>query len=142
MGFELHPQLTKDTIPVCQLQLCWVLLMNESQFPWLILVPMREGVREIFELSTQDQQQLIFESSAVGRVLKRLFHAEKLNIAAIGNKVSQLHLHHIARFQKDPLWPDPVWGKLTAVPYEENMKTELLSQLRAALSQEKIEVIA
>lgn len=99
--FSLHPQLAQDTHFVTDLPLCRVLLMNEARYPWLILVPRRENLREIHELLPTDRQQLWEESDHVSRVLTALFQPDKLNIAALGNIVPQLHIHHIARFQTD-----------------------------------------
>lgn len=91
--------------------------MNERRYPWLILVPERPGISEIHELTDADQVQLIRESSRVSRHLKRVFAAERLNVAAIGNLVPQLHVHHVARFRDDPAWPHPVWGRFAPEPY-------------------------
>lgn len=128
--FELDEQLSSDCALVGELPLCRVLLCNDSQYPWLILVPKRAGVREIFELSVGDQRQLLTESSAVAEKLQQHFNADKLNVAALGNMVPQLHLHHIVRFKNDAAWPAPVWGKFAAVPYTEQQQTARLAQLR------------
>ncbi|MGC8854254.1 MAG: HIT domain-containing protein [Halothiobacillaceae bacterium] len=84
--------------------------MHDAHYPWLILIPQRSGLRELHELSEDDQFQLMRESSHVARFMTQLFHPEKLNIAALGNLVPQLHIHHIARYSDDPAWPHPVWG--------------------------------
>lgn len=115
--FELDPRLQQDTFPVGDLTLCRVLLMNDSQFPWVILVPRRPGVREIIGLSRDDEAQLWRESRQVSEALQQLYSPHKLNVAALGNVVSQLHLHHVARYRHDCAWPAPVWGKQAAVPY-------------------------
>ncbi len=117
MTFELHPQLQKDCITLGNFPLCRVLLMNDANYPWFILVPQREGLREIYELNEADLYLLMHESVAFSRALTTLFKPDKLNIAALGNVVPQLHVHHIARFEHDPAWPAPVWGKLPAKPY-------------------------
>lgn len=117
--FELHSQLAKDCLVLGQLPLCKVLLMNDSNYPWIILVPSLEGLKEIIDLDAGRQQQLWQESSVVSHLLKTVFAAEKLNIAALGNQVPQLHIHHIARFSADPAWPAPVWGRLPAQAYTE-----------------------
>ncbi|WMP16089.1 HIT family protein [Thiothrix lacustris] len=116
-GFSLHPQLAQDTHLVTDLPLCRVLLMNESRYPWFILVPRRAGIREIHELMPAERQQLWAESDQVNSALMALFQPDKLNLAALGNMVPQLHLHHIARFQRDAAWPAPVWGKFVPEPY-------------------------
>jgi len=116
-GFVLDRQLEKDTIVLGDFPLSRVLLMNDRQYPWLILVPCRPSIREHYQLSCQDQQQLWAESAGLGRVLMELFAGHKLNVAALGNIVSQLHLHHIVRYPHDIAWPKPVWGYRPAVPY-------------------------
>ncbi|MBB3047385.1 diadenosine tetraphosphate (Ap4A) HIT family hydrolase [Litorivivens lipolytica] len=126
--FQLDERLAADTIELGDLTLCRVLLMNDAQYPWVILVPRREGIREIFELSDTDQQQLLRESSAVSQAMADYFKAEKMNVAALGNMVPQLHIHHIARFSSDAAWPKPVWGVHPAKAYDES---ELASQVEA-----------
>jgi diadenosine tetraphosphate (Ap4A) HIT family hydrolase len=122
--FILDPRLHADSIALGRFPLSLLLLMNDRTYPWLILVPQREGIHEIFELAPDDQRQLIEESSHLAATLAALFHADKLNIAALGNLVPQLHLHHVVRFRGDPAWPAPVWGKTPAVPYRpEQIKT-------------------
>lgn len=134
MTFELHPQLANDTLLVGQLPLCEVLLMNDSLYPWLILVPRVAGAEEAFQLSDNQQQILQQESSAVGQAIMQLFSGGKLNVAALGNMVPQLHLHHIVRFRKDPAWPRPVWGDQPRVAYAPAVSLAVLEQLRTKLS--------
>ncbi|MGA0151366.1 MAG: HIT domain-containing protein [Luminiphilus sp.] len=134
--FELDPQLEADTFPVGITSLNRILLMNDSRFPWLILVPERPDIREPFELTDEDQRTLMQESMIVGKSLKALFNAHKLNIAALGNQVSQLHIHHIARFRTDAAWPRPVWGVGAAEPYEAEALRERVALLREVLSNE------
>jgi diadenosine tetraphosphate (Ap4A) HIT family hydrolase len=117
--FELHPQLAKDCIVVCDLPLCRVLLTNDKQYPWLILVPMKNGMKEIIDLSDAEQQTLWQESAKISRILQSLFQPDKLNVAALGNMVPQLHMHHIARFKTDAAWPAPIWGMHPAVAYSD-----------------------
>lgn len=133
-AFELHPQLAADTFLVGNLPLSRVLLMNESRYPWLILVPERAEISEIHQLAATDRAQLWEESDLVSRQLMQLFKADKLNIAALGNVVPQLHLHHIARFKTDAAWPAPVWGKFKPEPYTQDAALLLIQQLRQALS--------
>lgn len=116
-AFELHPQLKADTHLVGDLPLCRVLLMDDANWPWAILVPRRAGIREICELSDADQVALVRESSLLAANLIDQFKADKLNVAALGNQVPQLHLHHIVRHAYDPAWPKPVWGALPRQPY-------------------------
>jgi diadenosine tetraphosphate (Ap4A) HIT family hydrolase len=115
--FQLHPRLNEDCITIGNFPLCRLLLMNDASYPWFILVPQRQGVREIFELDDADQQQLLRESSSLSRTLSEHFKADKINVAALGNMVPQLHIHHIARFTTDAAWPAPVWGHAPAKAY-------------------------
>lgn len=136
--FELHPILAADCVPLLDWPLSKVLLMNDSRFPWVILVPAREQVREIYELTELDQQQFLRESVTLGKTLMSLFRGHKLNVGALGNVVPQLHIHHIVRFESDECWPAPVWGKGAAVPYESDealaCQTRLIAALKNALS--------
>ncbi|MCX7073568.1 MAG: HIT domain-containing protein [Methylococcales bacterium] len=128
--FQLHPQLQKDCFVLGNFALCQVLLMNDSQFPWFILVPQRNHIREIYELTDAEQILLIRESSYLAKKLAEIFNADKLNVAAIGNIVSQLHVHHVVRYENDKAWATPIWGKFTAVPYTEQQKILLLEKLK------------
>lgn len=108
--FVLHPQLAKDTLPVAEWQLSRVLRMNDTTYPWLILVPRRANCREISELTSIDRHRLIDEIARASEALQREFRPEKINVGALGNMVPQLHVHVIARFVNDPAWPKPIWG--------------------------------
>jgi len=132
-AFKLHPQLAADCFDLGQFPLCRLLLMNESRYPWFILVPQRQELTEIHQLGDDDQRRLIQESSVLARALERIFKADKLNIAAIGNVVPQLHLHHIARYRDDAAWPAPVWGKFQPLPYTDDARTQIAGALTAAL---------
>ncbi|HVG08662.1 MAG TPA: HIT family protein [Thermoanaerobaculia bacterium] len=134
MPFDLHPTLARDTVELARLPLCRVLLMKDRRFPWLILVPEREGVREIHELSMADRAALIEEIARAGEVLKRLFQPDKLNVGALGNVVPQLHVHVVARFATDPAWPGPVWGSGTAIAYANEPLEALRERLAAEMS--------
>ncbi|HWN42957.1 MAG TPA: HIT family protein [Thermoanaerobaculia bacterium] len=134
MPFALHPTLARDTVEVARLPLCRVLLTKDRRFPWLILVPEREAVREIHELSAADRAELIEEIARAGEVLKRLFRPDKLNVGALGNVVPQLHVHVVARFTTDPAWPGPVWGSGPAVPYPDDQLEALRDRLVAEMS--------
>lgn len=133
MSFALHPQLAKDCFVVTDLELCRLLLMNDKNYPWCILVPMREGKKDLYELTESEQQQFIIESSHLSRVMMGLFKGKKMNVAALGNMVPQLHVHHIVRFEGDPCWPRPVWGQVPAVFYSEKEAQTLMDRIRAAL---------
>jgi|SRR5579862_1784414 diadenosine tetraphosphate (Ap4A) HIT family hydrolase len=137
IDWSLHPQLQADTMPVCDLALSQVLAMNDANFPWLILVPRRAGVSEIFDLDAE-QAILLNEVSAASRVLKEVTRCDKVNVAAIGNVVPQLHIHIVARRKDDPLWPKPVWGAAAPRAYEpaalERFTAAIRERLRNTLS--------
>ena len=139
--FELHPRLNEDCVVVGDFPLCRLLLMNDASYPWFILVPRREGVREIFELSAADQQQLLHESSQLSRVIATHFKADKINVAALGNMVPQLHVHHIVRFESDPAWPAPVWGHAPASPYDDAALNQRLAMVRQLLPELEVQAI-
>lgn len=116
-SFDLHPQLAADGLFLADWPLCRVLRMNDRTYPWLILVPRVPGAREIIDLTDADQQTLMREIARAGTAVKKLRHPHKLNIAALGNMVAQLHVHVIGRFETDPAWPKPVWGVAPANPF-------------------------
>lgn len=131
--FELDAQLAKDTREIGQLSLCQLLLMNDARFPWVILVPKRMLVSEIYQLNQSDQQQLMAESCWVSEQMQVHFQADSMNVAALGNVVAQLHVHHVARFQTDEIWPLPIWGQGQPVPYNDIELKKQLSQLQNLL---------
>ena len=132
--FSLDSRLQQDTIPVGDFPLCRLLLMNDAQYPWFILVPRRADVSELFDLDAADQLALWQETTALAAVLKDGFAADKMNVAALGNMVSQLHMHVIARTREDAAWPAPVWGKVAAAEYSEAQLAQLRQRLRSALN--------
>lgn len=134
MTFSLHSQLEQDCFILGQSDLNLLLLMNDQQYPWFILVPKREELREIYQLDQDDLTQFWQESNALSVTLKDLFVADKINVAALGNMVPQLHIHHIARFTSDPAWPAPVWGKLPAQPYNQEQVDALTEKVMPRLS--------
>ncbi|MBY6031962.1 HIT family protein [Marinobacter daepoensis] len=131
--FQLHERLAADTHKLGESRLCEVLLMNDSTWPWVILVPRVPGVREIYELDQQQQQRLLAESSALSEGMMALFSGDKMNVAALGNMVPQLHLHHIVRFEGDPAWPGPVWGTQPPVSYEAGQLAGVAAKFQALL---------
>ena len=133
MSFALHPTLARDTVEVTRLPLCRVLLMRDRRFPWLILVPERDSIREIHELSPADRAELMEEIARAGETLQQLFRPDKVNVGALGNLVPQLHVHVVARFAADPAWPGPVWGSGAAEAYPETEIAELRERLANAL---------
>ena len=131
--FVLHPQLENDTFLLASLPLCELMLMNDSNYPWIILVPRRVGLTELVGLSTDEQQLFLLESNAVSQLLQTRFSAFKLNVAALGNIVSQLHIHHIARFENDASWPKPIWGVVAVQPYTESLLAQTIELIKVGL---------
>lgn len=133
MEWSLHPQLAQDTVPVGDLALSRVLLTNDANFPWLILVPRRPGLIELIDLPENAQVQLLGEVAIAARALKNITECQKLNIAALGNQVPQLHVHVIARRHSDAAWPKPVWGAAPPVTYDLKIRDGLIGALRRDL---------
>ena len=131
--WSLHPQLQRDTLPVGDLPLCRVLLINDANYPWLLLVPRLPNIVEIIDLGDEDLAQLMAEITQASRVMKAMTGCEKINVAALGNVVPQLHVHIIARGRNDPAWPKPVWGAVPAVPYGQTALRSRLADLRERL---------
>jgi diadenosine tetraphosphate (Ap4A) HIT family hydrolase len=131
--FRLHPQLEADCHPVGDLKLSRVLLLDDCRYPWVVLVPRRSGVREIFELAPGDRRDLLEESCRVGEFMMAAFAGDKLNIGALGNLVPQLHLHHVVRHRDDPAWPGPVWGHAPRQAYAPQALRDRISLLREGL---------
>jgi diadenosine tetraphosphate (Ap4A) HIT family hydrolase len=115
--YELHPQLAADTHPLASLELCDLRLMDDANYPWLVLIPRIVGARELVDLDEVQRHRLTDEIDLASRLLRDGFRPFKLNVAALGNLVPQLHVHVIARFEDDPAWPAPVWGRVAARPY-------------------------
>lgn len=132
--FEMDTRLEADTFPVAQWPLCDVRLMNDAQYPWLILVPRVARARELYDLSEAQRRQLDLESILLSRTLMATFKGDKLNVAALGNVVSQLHIHHVVRFESDPSWPAPVWGRLPPQAMSDDLKSERLAKLASILA--------
>ncbi|MCK4743974.1 MAG: HIT family protein [Sulfuriflexus sp.] len=133
---DLHPQLEKDCVVLGQFLLSKLLLIRDANYPWLILVPDREAVTEIFQLDEADQQQLQRESNCIAQLLVKEFNADKINIAALGNVVPQLHIHHVARYVDDIAWPAPVWGAHPAKPYSEDELEKMIARVKRALAEQ------
>jgi len=127
--FILDSRLEADTFNIGESALNLLLLMNDSRYPWCILVPKQAGLREIYELSTTDQTTLLAESSLLAKTVITKFAQEKMNIGALGNVVSQLHVHHVGRHQNDPAWPGPVWGHSQATPYSSDDRKKAVQTL-------------
>lgn len=133
IGWHLHPQLAEDTHPVAHFALSDLQLMDDANHPWLILVPRVENAVEWVDLDEHQQVELTKEISRASHALRAVFKPQKLNVAALGNMVPQLHIHVIARFNDDIAWPRPVWGTATAQPYSPEELVKRIERLRAAL---------
>lgn len=131
--FQLHERLAADTHHLGYSRLCEILLMNDSTWPWIILVPAVPDIREIYQLDHKQQVRLLEESSTLSQGMMELFSGDKMNVAALGNMVPQLHLHHIVRFEGDPAWPGPVWGKQPPVSYTDDELAEIRGKLTPLL---------
>ncbi|WP_342243210.1 HIT family protein [Pseudomonas sp. OTU5201] len=132
--FALDPRLQQDTLPIGDFPLCRLLLMNDAQYPWFILVPRREEVSELFQLGADEQRQLWQETTFLAETLKDTFGADKMNVATLGNVVSQFHMHVIARRREDVAWPAPVWGRHPAVAYSSEDVAAIRAKLRLVLA--------
>ena len=115
----IHPQLLSDCFVLGYFPLCHLLLAKDANYPWFILVPNRQDISEIHQLSALDQKQLMVESSILGECLMTRLKGDKLNVAALGNMVPQLHMHVIVRYKIDAAWPEPIWGKVASKIYDE-----------------------
>jgi diadenosine tetraphosphate (Ap4A) HIT family hydrolase len=131
--WTLDPRLADSTVPVGDLPLCRALLANDANYPWLILVPRRGGIVELIDLDDADQLALLREVAGAARALRAATACDKLNIAALGNSVAQLHVHVIARRHSDAAWPQPVWGKVPPVRYVPATRDNLLAAVRRSL---------
>ncbi len=131
--FQLDKRLLADTLLLGDFPLSLVLLSRDANYPWVILVPRRESITEVYQLELVDQSQLLRESCLTARAMSEVFSPDKLNIGALGNIVSQLHLHHIARYTDDAAWPAPVWGTVDAVPYTPDKLSVCIVRLQSAL---------
>jgi len=127
--FTLHPQLANDCFELAELPLCKLLLCNDSAYPWFILVPKISDITDIYQLDWQQQQQLLNESSLLSELLMQVFSGDKMNVAALGNVVAQLHLHHIVRYKNDVSWPKPIWGQQALTSYTDEQLAELKAKL-------------
>ena len=127
---NIHAQLQNDCLLLGRFPLSHLLLSKDANYPWFILVPDRKDITEIYQLSREDQILLIDESSLLSEILISVFDADKVNIAALGNVVPQLHIHHIARYKDDVAWPAPVWGKQPATVYSKENLDNIILKLK------------
>lgn len=136
--FCLHPQLANDCYELATFPLCKLLLCNDSAYPWFILVPKVNNISDIYQLDWQQQQQLLNESSLLSELLMQVFGGDKMNVAALGNVVEQLHVHHVVRYKTDASWPKPIWGQQPLTPYADDelvsLKEKLLPQISHILA--------
>jgi diadenosine tetraphosphate (Ap4A) HIT family hydrolase len=132
MDFLLHPNLAKKLF-LADLPLCRVLLEDEEHYPWLFLVPRRPGILKIMDLSAADQRQLLQELDIVQKMVWEEFKPTQLNVAAIGNKTPQLHIHVVARYEDDPAWPGTVWDHTVRAPYSGELKRKRVERLQFLL---------
>jgi diadenosine tetraphosphate (Ap4A) HIT family hydrolase len=132
-GFSLDARLEADSEQLLWLGLCELRIMNDSRWPWLILVPQRPGIEELHDLTPLDQAMLTFETNMVGQALKQATGCTKINTAALGNIVRQLHVHVIARNEGDTAWPGPVWGQGPREPYKRSDLHRFAELIKAAL---------
>ena len=130
--FQLHERLAADCVAVTAGPLSQVLLMKDANYPWLVLVPQRSGLRDFDDLAEADLPVMTGEILRASRLLKAAFRPDKMNVAALGNQVPQLHVHVIARFTADAAWPGPVWGVRPPEPYAPDALAERLALLRGA----------
>jgi diadenosine tetraphosphate (Ap4A) HIT family hydrolase len=133
--FVLDSRLRQDTLHIGDFPLCTLLLSNDTNYPWFILVPRRPDISEVFQLPEAEQAQLWTETTYLSAVLGRTFAADKMNVAALGNVVSQLHMHVIVRRVGDAAWPAPVWGRHPARPYSADEVARVVSQLKPELTE-------
>ena len=132
-GWRLDPQIERDTVSVGDLPLCRVLLMNDANYPWLLLVPRRPDASEIAELDSVERAQLMAEIAETAQSLKAITTCDKINVASLGNVVAQLHVHVIARFRGDVAWPKPAWGAAPPCAYPPDAAAKLITALRQRL---------
>mgnify|MGYP001178454734 CR=1 FL=1 len=131
--FSINPQLSSDTFQVTDLIMCRVLLMNDRRYPWLILVPMQNGLREFHDLEPEYHSCLMSEITRTTKTLQKIYEPDKLNVGTLGNIVDQLHIHVLGRFRTDPAWPGPVWGVGNPEKYSYAEADQIVRQIRSVL---------
>jgi diadenosine tetraphosphate (Ap4A) HIT family hydrolase len=131
-GFTMHPQLVRDTIALGDLPLCRVLIARDANYPWLVLVPRRPDIVEVYDLAEPDQAALITDLARAARALQTVTGCDKINVASLGNAVAQMHVHVIGRRKTDPAWPKPVWGQVPPRAYAEDELSRFVADLRGA----------
>lgn len=139
---SLDPRLESDSTFITTLKLCDVRLNHNAAFPWILLIPRREGISEIIDLTPSDQQLLMEEIVLVSQLVQQLFQPTKLNIASLGNIVSQLHVHVVARYNSDKAWPHPIWNSGISIDYDSKAKIERIAQLQGVFEVESSKILA
>ncbi|TQV77744.1 HIT domain-containing protein [Denitrobaculum tricleocarpae] len=134
-AFELHPKLAADTFAITTWPLCEVRVINDANYPWLVLVPRKAGLKDFDDLSPEDMALAGEEIRQASRALRELYRPDKMNVAALGNQVPQLHIHVVARFQGDAAWPNPIWGVVPARPYPDQDDERLVALKEALLGE-------
>lgn len=132
--FSIDPRIERDSVAIADLGLCQLRLMRDARWPWLLAIPQRQGIAEMFELAPLDQTMLTFEVNEAAKALSSVTGAEKINVAAIGNIVRQLHVHIVARFEGDANWPGPIWGYGAPVPRSEEDIKALALKIAEAMA--------
>ncbi len=138
MPFQLHPRLAADTTIIGEFPLSLVLLHKDNAVPWIILVPKKANLLEFHHLSMEEQQQFLIESQCISELLEQVFHADKINLGALGNLVPQLHYHHIARYKEDIAWPGPVWGNTLGEQRSDEEQSKLAERITENLQKSEI----
>jgi len=136
MAFQLHPRLDADTTLIGEFPLSLILLHKDNSVPWIILVPKKEGLVEFHHLTMKEQQQFLQESQLISELLENEFFADKINLGALGNVVSQLHYHHIARYKDDIAWPNPIWGNTTGYHRDTIEQQSFVKKIQSFLKKE------
>jgi diadenosine tetraphosphate (Ap4A) HIT family hydrolase len=137
--FKLDPLLNENTYHLGEFSLSLLLLAEDANYPWCILVPKRAGIREIHQLNKEDRAQLLEESCCLSQAMESLFNPSKMNVAALGNMVPQLHVHHIARFDDDPAWPNPIWGAVSPITYKDVQLNTRMDDIKGELTRQGAE---
>jgi len=133
MTFELHPRLKQDTLFIIDLSLSQLLLMNDKRFPWLVLVPRKMNISEIDELTSSEQIKLMSEIVVLSKMFKQAYHVDKINIAALGNIVPQLHIHIVARYKTDSAWPSTVFGFQKPIAYSSEKVQIIIKEIKSLI---------
>ncbi|PCH80652.1 MAG: diadenosine tetraphosphate hydrolase [Hyphomicrobiales bacterium] len=129
--FSLNPKIEKDSIPVMDLELSTVRLIRDANYPWLVMIPAKPDLVELIDLNRSDRHLLMDEISEISVILQKITKCHKLNVANLGNIVSQLHVHIIARHTTDPAWPGPVWGAINASTYTVEIQEQLIQSIKS-----------